>query len=271
MTDETGIYTITSPSGEMYVGSAVNFTQRWAVHKYELRKCIHHSVVLQRAWNKYGEASIVFAKIFFCAKEDLIKHEQAFIDQMNPKYNACKTAGSRIGICHSEITRAKISAAVKGRIVSEETRRRLSAALKGKAKSPEHRKALSISRTGSVLSEDTKLKISKAFTGRRATPESRERMCAAQKKGKDHPLFGTTCSEEERTRQRESSPNCIPVLCKETGQVFHSARAASRWLHGNGFPTADSNKIGKACRGKLPKAYGYTWAFFVEAEERRAA
>ena len=56
----SGIYTITSPSGNQYVGSASSFGSRWGRHLSDLRKGIHHSAQLQRAFNKYGETDQVF-------------------------------------------------------------------------------------------------------------------------------------------------------------------------------------------------------------------
>lgn len=56
------IYTITCiPNGKIYVGQAVNVRRRWHSHKWYLRKGDHRNGHLQRAWNKYGESSFVFA------------------------------------------------------------------------------------------------------------------------------------------------------------------------------------------------------------------
>jgi group I intron endonuclease len=129
---DTGIYTITSPSGHCYVGSTVDFKRRWCKHLCFLRKGTHHSLALQHAWNKYGEENIVFKKIFLCRRQDLLKWEQHFIDKLNPKYNTCLIAGNTLGVMHSEESKQKISLAKKGRKASEETRKRMSNSKKGR-------------------------------------------------------------------------------------------------------------------------------------------
>ena len=43
-----------------YIGSAVKILDRWWLHKKMLRNGNHHSVKLQRAWDKYGENNFAF-------------------------------------------------------------------------------------------------------------------------------------------------------------------------------------------------------------------
>ena len=57
----SGIYAIVHiETGRKYVGSAVNLTKRWNIHRHGLRNKKHHSAALQRAWDKYGEAAFSF-------------------------------------------------------------------------------------------------------------------------------------------------------------------------------------------------------------------
>ena len=57
----SGIYLIENTvNGKVYVGSAVNFNERFRVHNYYLSRGSHHSPKLQYAWNKYGEKSFTF-------------------------------------------------------------------------------------------------------------------------------------------------------------------------------------------------------------------
>lgn len=44
-------------NGNAYIGSTTNYKSRWFTHKSLLRKGKHHSFILQRAWDKYGEAA----------------------------------------------------------------------------------------------------------------------------------------------------------------------------------------------------------------------
>lgn len=94
----TGIYKIICTiTNDMYIGSAINFKERWRRHKKDLRKNKHHSIILQRAWNKYGESNFEFSIIEECSIEVLIPREQFYIDSMLPIYNICRFAGNNRG------------------------------------------------------------------------------------------------------------------------------------------------------------------------------
>ena len=108
----TGIYSITNTiTNKIYVGSAVNIDLRWKEHLNDLRKNKHHSIKLQRAFVKYGEANFIFDVIMLCDKSELIVNEQTFIDKLESYkkgYNSCPIAGSRLGSKQSEETKNKI-------------------------------------------------------------------------------------------------------------------------------------------------------------------
>lgn len=93
-----GIYRIRNTiNGKRYIGSAVQFAQRWKKHRLDLRHGCHHSIALQRAWNKYGENNFAFEPLLICDKQDLIPHEQLALDGLRPEYNSNPIAGSRLG------------------------------------------------------------------------------------------------------------------------------------------------------------------------------
>lgn len=84
---------------KLYIGSAIDFLQRKALHLSHLRCNKHHSILLQRAWNKYGEENFRFEVITVIKdKSKLIEIEQLYLDILKPKYNICKIAGSRLGV-----------------------------------------------------------------------------------------------------------------------------------------------------------------------------
>lgn len=93
-----GIYKITNTvNGKFYIGSSVRIKQRWRNHRSDLRGNRHHSVHLQNAWNKYGEAAFVHSIIEECSKETLLEREQYYMDLWNPLdinvgYNVAKEA-----------------------------------------------------------------------------------------------------------------------------------------------------------------------------------
>jgi group I intron endonuclease len=131
----TGIYEILNTvNGKRYIGSALNICQRWARHRTQLNRGDHHSHILQRAWVKHGAAAFEFRILEECAKADLIKVEQRFIDELKPRYNICKKAGSALGVKRSKETIERMS----GRTVSVETRAKIAASLKGRKLPLEH-------------------------------------------------------------------------------------------------------------------------------------
>lgn len=162
--EDCGVYSITSPSGNQYIGSSLNISYRFRDHKRELRFNNHHSDALQNAWNKYKE-QLEFKKILICRVEDLLFYEQLLIDNFKPEYNICSVAGrpvgnkSRLGKPHSKETRLKQSLSRKGIQYSLETREKMRQSGKIKIFSEEHRKNISLAGIGRIHSLETKSKM----------------------------------------------------------------------------------------------------------------
>lgn len=226
--EKTGIYTITSVAGKQYVGSAVNFSLRWNVHKHCLRKGNHHNKPMQNAWNKHGEDYFTFKKIIFCEKEDLIIYEQLAMDALKPKYNVLKIAGNSLGFKHTEESLKKMVASQNNRerIVSDETRKRLSVASKGRISRPEDNKRRSDSLKGIPHTEERRQKNRESRLGRFM--------------GKDNPKSKT-------------------VRCLETGMVFSSMREAADWMNENGYSKCFPASISDAVSGKTKGFRGTSW------------
>lgn len=232
MNNDTGIYTITSPSGNKYVGSAVSFKRRWATHLNQLRAGNHHSGPLQKAFAKYGEAALMFEKIALCPITDLIAVEQRFIDKLKPKYNRSPNAGSTQGLKlgpHSEDHRSKIAKAHTGKRLSDEGRAYLASRLRG-----------------------------------RKMPEGFKERQAAKMQGSGNPFFGKSHTAEAISKMSgDGHHSSRAVVCLETGMRFGSIGAAAKWLRVNGFPSASPSPICACCHGgpRYKKPYGYTWRF----------
>jgi len=146
-----GIYQIQSKlkPNRIYIGSAVNISNRWNKHLWGLRKDIHHNVKLQKHYNKYGESDLVFSVLIACDREDLIKHEQFFIDATNPWFNLCRIAGNCSGTKRSKETIKKLTASRSKRSpISEETRQKMRDSHRGQKPSKEALIKRSISMKG---------------------------------------------------------------------------------------------------------------------------
>jgi len=86
MTD-SGIYKITNiENGKFYIGSSSNIKRRLYLHKWDLKRNTHHSITLQRAWNKHGAEKFIFETICICDVNNLYSIEQSYLDNFKP-YN----------------------------------------------------------------------------------------------------------------------------------------------------------------------------------------
>jgi group I intron endonuclease len=102
-------------NNKKYVGSAINFKKRKQIHLSDLRNGTHHSITLQRSWEKYGEDNFVFIVLEEVDNsEDLIKREQWWIDNSSCEYNIAKVAGSSLGIKRRKETIEKVRQANLG-------------------------------------------------------------------------------------------------------------------------------------------------------------
>jgi group I intron endonuclease len=171
-----GIYSITAPSGNQYIGSSKTIKKRWSEHKSLLKRNIHTNQALQNSWNKY-DGKLEFKQLLVCRIEDLLFYEQLFIDNLKPEYNICTIAGNTLGVKPSQDVREKMSRSQLGRKHSDETRAKISASNTGKKNSPEHIAKMISSKTGhkyGPCSEERKQKISLANKGRKMSEEVKQ-------------------------------------------------------------------------------------------------
>lgn len=151
----SGIYQIRNITDDkVYVGSSVNIQTRFNTHKMRLRKNVHHSKLLQNAWNKYGEDNFIFEIIEVTQINQLLLREQFYLDLKKVcmkefGYNINPRAGSNLGIKLSDSTKRKMSIAKTGKIRSDSSKLNMSIAAKNrKPISDETRKKMSDSRLG---------------------------------------------------------------------------------------------------------------------------
>lgn len=87
-----GIYKILNHvTGDYYIGSSKNLFRRKEEHFGKLKSKKHKNVILQRAWDKYGENNFVFEIIETCDISLLLDRENFYLSK-NPKYNIAKVA-----------------------------------------------------------------------------------------------------------------------------------------------------------------------------------
>lgn len=98
----SGVYRIiNTKNGKFYIGSSNNLSRRKREHFHTLRNGTNHSLILQKAFNKYGESNFKFEILARCPTKYLFKIEQWFVDNLKPKYNICvKDVSVPVGIPH---------------------------------------------------------------------------------------------------------------------------------------------------------------------------
>lgn len=182
----SGIYRITcTANGKIYVGSASNLRERRQHHFRDLRRNEHCNQYLQRAWNKYGPDTFMFEVLEYVLLPELLTaREQYWFDHLRPfghrGFNIERVAGSPLGRKHTPESRAKLSAAkkgkpnphpgnnysVRGRPLSLEHRSKISAAHRGKPGT----------NLGKKYTPEHRSKISNSLRGRKSSPEAIEKI-----------------------------------------------------------------------------------------------
>lgn len=151
---QAGVYAIQNLiNGKMYVGSAYRLGKRWSNHLYSLRKGNHRSQKLQNAWNKYGQDCFVYRILLVCSKVYTLEYEQIFLDHfqcVDFGYNNAPVAGNCAGTVHTEQSKANMLAGRKTFERSPETRAKISAAMRGRKLSEEHKRKISLSGKGKL-------------------------------------------------------------------------------------------------------------------------
>ena len=201
----SGIYVIRcSAEAKLYVGSALNLNLRWQLHLTDLRAGKHHSFKLQRAFHRFGELAFRMEVLQECRPEQLISLEQAALDELHAVdtgYNVCRVAGSRLGMRHTDASRALMSQKARQRPpVTDETRRKQSAASKGKPKSELTKQRMAAAaKKRPPRSLETIEKHRQALTGRSGLPHTE-----AHKEHMREVMTGRSVSAETRQKIKES-------------------------------------------------------------------
>ncbi len=165
MNEVAYIYAIENvQNGKMYIGSTKNYTSRWHTHKSTLRKGKHHSFILQKAWNKYGEDKFIFKLLLICSKENRYFYEQNLMSLQS--YNVFRTVREckvRGGWKHTDEFKTKISKLHKGKALTDDHKKKLSATALGRVYGDEFKHKARNRQLGVSPSEKTRQKLSSAI------------------------------------------------------------------------------------------------------------
>lgn len=104
-------------NGEFYIGATQKGrVQREMIHRATARSGRNGQQIIYRAMRKYGEENFKFLTIKECSDYwDALESERAYIALLHPRYNMTEGGGGVKGHRHSQESRAKMSAAKKGK------------------------------------------------------------------------------------------------------------------------------------------------------------
>ena len=87
-----GVYKITCRNNnQFYIGSSIDIHDRWLHHLSDLRRGIHHSILLQQNYNEFGEDSLIFEVLHEIDKNNvelLRMEEYYYIEELHPTFNS---------------------------------------------------------------------------------------------------------------------------------------------------------------------------------------
>lgn len=158
-----GVYQILNiETNKFYIGSSSSKTflyERLIHHKRDLINNKHHSLYLQRSFNKYGIEKFYYQILEVCSPDNCIKREQYWIDLLKPDYNSCKVANSTLGTECSKEKAEKISKSNKVFWSKKENRERMLISIKNRKIRTDYKRGYKNSTY--QLSEEGKNKIIK--------------------------------------------------------------------------------------------------------------
>lgn len=204
-----GVYEIVNNvNGKRYVGSSNRIEHRWSQHKSRLNNGSHHSLHLQRAWDKYGSDNFVFNIIAECSQDNLIPNEQSEIDS-GCQYNISPTAGRTAGLEVSDSAKEKMSESAYKKWGDPGYRDKMSAIRKDIWSCPDRRMIISRSSKRNWENEEFRSRMSKVNSG-----ENNPKF--------DHTIYNFThdefgdisCTKYHLYKNYGLNPNSIRLVCK---------------------------------------------------------
>lgn len=182
---KSGIYKITNMiNNKIYIGSAVDFYDRFSHHRKRLRGGYHSNTHLQRSFDKYGENNFIFEIIEIVEdKSMLLDREQYWLDytkcyDRNIGYNIAKNARSpMLGVKLSDEQKKRISEIHKGKSLSDEHKKKMSESQKGIKKSDRQREIMHQASKNYWSNDENKEKQSKRMkSAHKDNPELRNHL-----------------------------------------------------------------------------------------------
>lgn len=190
-----GIYKITSPSNNVYIGQSRNIKRRWSEH---FHKCKVIKTVLQRSFIKYGVVEHKFEMVqelpFDISQKEMDSYEQSYIDFY--KFLGFTLLNSKEAGCygkHTDETKEKLRLLNTGKKLSDETKLKIGL----KSKGNKHR-------LGQKVSMETMIKKSKPVLQYSKSGEFVCEFISAIEAQRKTGIFQTNISENCRGKRKSA-------------------------------------------------------------------
>ena len=166
---------------------------------------------LKPAIKKYGRENFTRVTLaeFGCSKDAYLAEAKVVTEEFLNRpdtYNIC--LGGREGRPHTPESKAKLSAAHKGKIISPETREKIKAANKGRPKSEEHKAKIAAGRSRPESTEKFRAAnggVNHHLYGKHHTEATKAKMSAARNREEAKAKFSAS-------RSGEKHPMCVAII-----------------------------------------------------------
>lgn len=209
------VYKITNKVNEKkYIGITSDIKRRFYQHVWMLRNNRHHSIKLQRAYNKYGEDSFSFDIIeeVDCDADQIAKREILYIalfDSCDNGYNQSYGGENTSNLVMSEETKQKLSLAMlgnqysKGCKRSNETKKRMSISMKNCCDMEDRKKRSSTIMKRLWKKKWFRIKMKKLNSGNkysfgRKMSDKMKKQLSISRQGENNPFWGKKHSDETK-------------------------------------------------------------------------
>lgn len=244
----TGVYIILNKiTNKFYVGHSVDIYRRFNSHKSYLRNNKHHSIYLQRAWNKYGEDNFEFIIIKQgISEEESIDLEQFYINNYKDViYNVSDKADFGGDLLSNNPNKELIIENIKNSLckfhssLSKEEKilkygnRGNKNGMYGKHHTNESKLKMSENHKG--IEPYNKNKKYEVYMGEEKAKEVKQKLSdiAKLRTGDKNPFYGKHHSNETKEKLKKINLGKKPVNCKKVeidGVIYESVTEASRQL-----------------------------------------
>lgn len=182
----TGIYKITNPNNEIYIGGTIDFNRRIVQYRHSKGQ----GRLIQESLDNHGfenhAVKLIHELPADISQDVLDRYEQLYMDL----YKDCgvvllnlKMAGR--GGKHGEKTKIKMSISATGKKISETHRRNMSISQTGRIHSEEVKQKIRMAHIGKTYSKETIERMRMAKVGKKTSEETKRKIAAALTGGKN--------------------------------------------------------------------------------------